>query len=224
MPGADPSAGPALALSSVLMSFQQMTQESFATLQRENESQRRTNETMVRASTGHFETLAKSYERTFGDLQQRYDAALRENSVLRAEIEKLKDDTKQITRMYDEVHDLKIGQSEWHQRKLKIADQLVALAPLLVAKAAKIPIDTGAVGVPGLDAFLESLDRRQIEAILSVLTPIQQGFIVQLLNVQAAKSAQASNEQGPAAAAAAAAAGGAKAPGTSSSAEQGVTG
>jgi hypothetical protein len=89
--------GPSLALTTVLATMQQMIQDLFATLQRENAHQRNLNESMMRASTAHFDALAKSYERVFADMTGRHDAALREANEHRAQRRSAEDDLAGLT-------------------------------------------------------------------------------------------------------------------------------
>lgn len=98
-----PGGSPSVALATVLSSMHQMTREVFGSLQRENEHQRRTNEGMLRSTTGSFETFAKGYERTFGDLQTRLESALREGIELRAKLAQLETEKLDVQRQLEEL-------------------------------------------------------------------------------------------------------------------------
>ena len=193
--GAMAEASPSLALTTVLSTMHQMTQEVFGTLQRENEHQRRTNETMIRSSTGHVELLAKSYERTFGDLQGRYDAALKEASALRSRVEALSLEKQELLNDLQELGKQKIGEIAAERRKEKRQDMLdqglkVAF-PVLVSKLTGTPLETG---VPGLEEFLDSLEHQQAMAILGVLTRPQQAFVIHLIETRQKARAKAEAE------------------------------
>jgi hypothetical protein len=190
--GAGDGSGPALAVTSLLAQMQHMNQEVFGTLQRENESQRRTNETMVRSSTSHFETLTKSYERTFGDLQQRYDAVLRENAELRSQNDALTRVNKESRALYEDLHKVKMDEAGKEQRKTMreaaLMDNLKLLAPVLVSKFTHRPIDPSTLGVPALEQFIASLAPAQIEGILALLRPEQALFLIELIQSHQAKA------------------------------------
>jgi hypothetical protein len=189
-------AGPALAITSLLGAMQHMTQEVFGTLQRENESQRRTNETVMRSSTSHFETLTKSYERTFGDLQHRYDAALRENAELRSQNEALVQQNKTSQALYEDLHRMKMDELGKQERKTKREDvfmeNLKLIGPVLVSKFTKQPLDPTVVGVPGFEQFVASLKPAQVQGILSLLEPVQAMFLIELLQGYQARAGAAS--------------------------------
>ena len=148
--GAEPTMGPSLALTTVLETMHRMIQDVFATLQRENAHQRSLNEAMMRASTGHFDALAKSYERAFGDMKGRHDEALREANEHRAKRRSAEDDLASIADKYKEILDVKTSETVEAERRSKVtsfaAEQLKVLLPVILAKIAGVPVDGEAIG------------------------------------------------------------------------------
>ena len=146
----DPSAGPSLALTTMLTTIQQMNQGVFATLQRENAHQRSLNESLIRASTGHFDALGKSYERVFGDMRERQDAALREASEHRDKRRSAEDDLATFAGKYKEIVELKSSDAAEVERRAKVnafaLEQFKVILPVLLAKFAGVPIDGEAIG------------------------------------------------------------------------------
>jgi hypothetical protein len=198
---ADPTAGPSLALTTVLTTMHQMTQDVFATLQRENAHQRSLNESMMRATTGHFDALAKSYERAFGDMMGRHDAALREANEHRAKRRSAEDDLAGLADKYKEVLDLKTSETVEAERRTKVtsfaAEQLKVLLPVVLAKFAGVPIDGDAVGGAAAGQLLDSLTESQRAVILGALRPEQKIALYEMFQARAQKAPTAKKNGAP---------------------------
>jgi hypothetical protein len=200
---ADPATGPSLALTTVLATMHQMTQEVFATLQRENAHQRNLNESLMRASTGHFDALAKSYERVFGDLTGRHDAALREANDHRSQRRSAEDELARVVEQYKEILDQKTSETAEAERRTKVTsfagEQLKLLLPVLIAKVAGVPIDAGTIGGAAVGSLLDSLTDEQKAAIVGVLGNEQKIALYEILQTRAQKEATAKKHGAPAA-------------------------
>jgi hypothetical protein len=198
---ADPATGPSLALTTVLATMHQMTQEVFATLQRENAHQRNLNESLMRASTGHFDALAKSYERVFGDLTGRHDAALREANDHRAQRRSAEDELAGVVEKYKEVLDQKASEAAEAERRTKVttfaAEQLKVLLPVLLAKVAGVPVDAGTIGGAAVGSLLDSLTDAQKATILGALGNEQKIALYEILQARAQKEATAKKDGAP---------------------------
>lgn len=170
-------ASPSAAFASVLSTMQDMTRDVFGSLQRENEHQRRTNEAMMKSSTGYFETFAKGYERTFAALQTRLDASLCEAAELRAKNEQLAQEAKAIAIAYEEVAQSIATEDASTKRKDKRLDEMVeqakVLAPLVIAKFGNKPGAEGLVTSGVLGALFGSLTTEQTATILNALNNAQ---------------------------------------------------
>jgi hypothetical protein len=199
---AEPTVGPSLALTTVLETIRQMIQDVFATLQRENAHQRSLNEAMMRASTGHFDALAKSYERAFGDMMGRHDAALREANEHRDKRRSAEDDLASVAEKYKEILDVKTSETVEAERRSKVtsfaAEQLKVLLPVILAKIAGAPIDGEAIGGAAAGQLLDSLTEAQRAAILDALRPEQKIALYEMLHARAQKGPAAKRNGAPA--------------------------
>jgi hypothetical protein len=183
--------GPSLALTTVLATMQQMIQDLFATLQRENAHQRNLNESMMRASTAHFDALAKSYERVFADMTGRHDAALREANEHRAQRRSAEDELAGLADKYKEILDLKTSEATEAERRTKATafagEQLKLLLPVILAKIAGVPVDAAAIGGAATGGLLDSLTDAQKEVILGALRPEQRIALCEMLQARVQK-------------------------------------
>jgi cell division septum initiation protein DivIVA len=195
------AASPSAALASVLSTMQGMTRDVFGSLQRENEHQRKTNESMMKSSTGYFETFAKGYERTFSELQTRLDASLREASELRAKNEQLEQQAKTLALAYEELSKSTAAEEAATQRKEKRVDDLVeqakVLAPLVIAKLGNKPGSEAIVTNGVMGALLGSISNDQAATILGALNDAQRGVLAEAL--QSHRRAQAKTKAASAA-------------------------
>jgi hypothetical protein len=199
---AEPTTGPSLALTTVLETMHRMIQDVFATLQRENAHQRSLNEAMMRASTGHFDALAKSYERAFGDMMGRHDAALREANEHRAKRRSAEDDLASIADKYKEILDVKTSETVEAERRSKVtsfaAEQLKVLLPVILAKIAGAPIDGEAIGGAAAGQLLDSLTEAQRATILDALRPEQKIALYEMFRARAQRGPAAEKNAAPA--------------------------
>jgi hypothetical protein len=195
---------PSAALASVFTSMQQMARDVFGSLQRENEHQRRTNEAMLRTSTGSFETFAKGYERTFGDLQGRLEAAIKEGVELRAKYQVLEHEKLELERTLEELNKVnkrELAEVERQQRIDQIAIETFKLGfPILLAKLSGKPIDA-AIGGMTWGAFLDSITDDQVQKILAALREPQRIVVLEVLKAHRAAKKKAATGQDDAGAA-----------------------
>jgi archaellum component FlaC len=163
-----------------------MTRDVFGSLQRENEHQRKTNESMMKSSTGYFETFAKGYERTFAELQTRLDASLREAAELRAKNEQLEQQAKTLALAYEELSKSTAAEEAATQRKEKRVDELVeqakVLAPLVIAKLGNKPGSEAIVTNGVMGALLGSITKDQAATILGALNDAQRGVLAEAMH------------------------------------------
>jgi hypothetical protein len=200
--GAEPTMGPSLALTTVLETMHRMIQDVFATLQRENAHQRSLNEAMMRASTGHFDALAKSYERAFGDMKGRHDEALREANEHRAKRRSAEDDLASIADKYKEILDVKTSETVEAERRSKVtsfaAEQLKVLLPVILAKIAGAPVDGEAIGGAAAGQLIDSLTEAQKAVILGALRPEQKIALCEMFQARAQRDPTAKKNGVPA--------------------------
>ena len=199
--GAGGSSSPSAALASVLSTMQGMTRDVFGSLQRENEHQRKTNESMMKSTTGYFETYAKGYERTFGELQTRLDASLREAAELRAKNEQLEQQAKTLGLAYEELSNRNAAEGAATERKEKRTDEMVeqakVLAPLVIAKLGNKPGKEAIVTNGVMGALLGSINNDQAATILGALNDAQRGVLAEA--TQSHRRAQAKTKAASAA-------------------------
>jgi hypothetical protein len=200
--GANGSASsPSAALASVLSTMQGMTRDVFGSLQRENEHQRKTNESMMKSSTGYFETFAKGYERTFAELQARLDASLREAAELRTKNDQLEQQSKTLAHAYEELSKSTAAEEAATKRKEKRVDELVeqakVLAPLVIAKLGNKPGSHALVTEGVMGALLGSISNDQAAGILALLNDGQRSVLAEAL--QSHRKAQAKTKAASAA-------------------------
>jgi hypothetical protein len=180
---------PSAALASVFTSIQQMTRDVFGSLQRENEHQRKTNEAMLRTSTGSFETFAKGYERTFGDLQTRLESSIKEGVELRAKCEALEREKRELEHTVEEFNKIDrqaIADAAREDRMHKSGLDLLKFAmPALLARLANKPMDTALLG-SAWQAFLDSITDEQTPKLLATLSEPQQLFVIEVLKAHRA--------------------------------------
>jgi hypothetical protein len=188
---ADPTMGPSLALTNVLSTMHEMIRDMFAAFQRENAHQRSQNESVMRGSMGHFDALAKSYERSFGDMSGRLDAALREANEHRDRRRSAEDELRGLVDKYKEILDLKTSEATEAERRTKATafagEQLKLLLPVILAKIAGVPVDAAAIGGAATGGLLDSLTDAQKEVILGALRPEQRIALCEMLQARAQK-------------------------------------
>jgi hypothetical protein len=174
-----------------------MAQGVFSTLQRETEQQRRTNEALVRASSGHFETFARGYERTLADLEARLQQAHTQCAELRAKNAELERDNAQLRVEVDKLANQKLSeiaeQERANDRHIFARQQLDLLTPLVLGKVFKMPLTKSSLGTVALQRLLAQLSPEQVHAMLAPLQPAQAAVIAQIFNERIENSEGASS-------------------------------
>jgi len=184
--GASVGAGAAHAFGSMLLTMPQMMQAAFSSLQRENEQQRKTVESLVRTTTSGFDSYVRSYERTFADMQSRIEKLTIENGELRARFAVSESELKLAREEHGELSRMKLLELAEIERSSKRDDflksQLSLLLPVVAAKAAPaLGLSTAPIGAALAKRFADSLSSNQRDAIFGLLQPAQQTAMVHLL-------------------------------------------
>lgn len=192
------------AAASAIAMTQQMIRDVFGSLQRENDHQRRSNETLVRATTGHFDALATGYESALTELRERHSELRAELATLRADHIALVAEHRALTEAHETqetVHaDALAEQSRAHEvamekektensNKKKAFAGFLTLSPLLLAYATKKNFGDFEL----LSGFLDSLTEQQTKTIMATLTMEQRAFLqVVIGEIKKAKKVAAS--------------------------------
>lgn len=173
------------ALSTVLAGAQAMNAGAFASLQRENEHQRKINEAMVRATAGHFESTARGYERAIELLQKRLDDALAELAQVRDSSDKYQQAAEILEKSLAEEQAKNVKAVVEGKRELMRDDwtfkTLTMFAPMVGAGIMGKPMTESPFAAEGLKGFVASLKPPQIHAIGQCLDDGQRGFFFMLL-------------------------------------------
>jgi flagellar motility protein MotE (MotC chaperone) len=175
------------AIAPVLQPILSTVHATFSLLQRENEHQRRSNESHVRAQSGHFDALSRGYERTFQELQRRVDAALAESAALREKIAALEAERNQwaevtanLQGVVDGLEKVKGKEVVDAQRQImrdRITAQTLEMGiPLAMALVTKTPLSSGVVG-EAFTNFIKSITKEQLRGIFPLLNPGQQAVL-----------------------------------------------
>lgn len=176
----------AQAFGSMLLTMPQMMQSAFSSLQRENEQQRKTVESLVRTSTSGFDAYVRSYERTFADMQSRIEKLTLDNGELRARFAASEAELKVAREEHAELSRMKLLELAEIERSSKRDDflksQLGLLLPVIAAKAAPaLGLPSAPIGAALAKRFADSLSSEQRDAIFRMLQPAQQTAMVHLL-------------------------------------------
>jgi hypothetical protein len=164
-------------MASMLATMEQMTHGVFGALQKENEHQRRTNEALARATSGHFDAFAKGYERSLEAMQSRLEKALAEASELRAENEGLREAASQFQQVVSEYEKLnlrELAEVEKDKARTRLMESTLSLlTPFAISTVTKTPLNGSPLGAEVLRRFVDSLSPAQIQTIEKCLTDPQ---------------------------------------------------
>jgi regulator of replication initiation timing len=172
----DGSNGHALAATSAIATTQQMVRDVFTSLQRENDHQRRHNETLVRANTGHFDALATGYESALSELRERHGETRNDLKTLREKHTALIEENRALTLQLEEKDLAAKKVAEEHEAALKARDEahddkklhaemFANLVPVLIARST----NQGLSEMHFLGPLFDSLTEEQKMKLMAIL-------------------------------------------------------